>query len=366
MLRRGYGISSFSNEMLKRHRENACLNEYFRVKSEIVQRIGQLNKGGHSHFCSKCDTIKKLIIAENEKVNNCYLRNSKSFKLIEDDDIKGFIAECIEYQTCVLNRTRPTKKTVTSGRASVGKAKQQLGGDSKTSKPGDSPIKGPQRQDQNRAGGKVLTEEKPIPQKPDGINASHNTGEEQAVATKQIANPPTSTSAIIETHEQTFSQSVHPLVSETDTRPSASIRGTPIGEDAPNKTSHAAHVSEDTSNNNILVGTVVDIEKSKNQDEDGKVAVTVTSGAGDISVVRAGPGVKTPIDREPCGAISDGKEPCETKDVMRASIPVSSSDMSAGIDGKDLRSPDEDAHGELSVDVSNDAEITLDEFICSE
>ncbi|SCA83368.1 hypothetical protein PVT01_000008400 [Plasmodium vivax] len=365
MTTRGYGIFGNANNMFKQYR--ACISEYFKVKSEIEQKIGQLKKGGHSHFCRKCRALKEHIIAENERFNNCQLRNSKQLKLIDDDDnIKSFVEECIDNPTCFINRTRSSKKTAAPARASAGKDKQQSGGDSKTSKHGGSPIKVSPGQDKNRASGKVITEEKIIPQKPDGINTPHNSGEAQKEASKQIANTPSSASGRIKTQEQKTSPLVHPPVSETYSRPSASIHGTSDGEYDTNKSSHAVDVSEDKAKNNILVDKVVHIDKFKNQGEGGEVPVIVISDAADISFVRDDPGVKTKVDRGVCGATSDEKEPCQTNAVMRASRTASSSDMSAGIVGKDLRYSDEDARGEVSVDVSNAAEITLDEFICSE
>ncbi|KNA02229.1 hypothetical protein PVNG_04460 [Plasmodium vivax North Korean] len=365
MKTRRYGMSGTATDILRRHRENACINEYYRVKSEIVQKIGELNKGGPSHFCRRCRELKERINAENNK-SNCYLSNSKSLKLIDDYDINGFIKECIEYEACVLNRTRSVEKTVTSGRASTGKDKQQSGRDSKTSKPRSSSIKGPSGQDQNPTDGKALTKVKPMPQNADGMNSSPNSDENQAEATKQIANPPSSTSGTIETQKQKISPSLHPPVSETDSHSSASIHGTSDGAYDSNKPSHAVDVREDKAKNNILVDKIVDIEKFKNQDEGGEVAVIVISGSGDTSVVREDPDVKTPVDRNTCDATTDRKEPCQTNAVMIASRSVSSSDLSSGNVGKDHRASDENARGEHSVHVSNDAEIILDEFTCSE
>ncbi|KMZ79356.1 hypothetical protein PVIIG_06002 [Plasmodium vivax India VII] len=348
MTTRGYRIFGTANNMFKQYREKECIGEYITSKNKIKQQIDELQKSAPSYFCGKCSTIKTHIIAENNRINKCFPSNSKSLKLIEDDDIKGFIEECIDYEACVLKRTRLVKKNCCTRKSIY------------------SPIKGPQRQDHNRAGGKAITKAEPMPQKPDGMDSPRNSGENQAEAIKQITNASASTSGRIETQEKKISPSLHPPVSETDSHSSASIHGTSDGAYDSNKPSHAVDVREDKAKNNILVDKIVDIEKFKNQDEGGEVAVIVISGSGDTSVVREDPDVKTPVDRNTCDATTDRKEPCQTNAVMIASRSVSSSDLSSGNVGKDHRASDENAHGELSVHVSNDAEIILDEFTCSE
>ncbi|CAI7724087.1 PIR protein [Plasmodium vivax] len=351
MLRRGYGISSFSNEMLKRHRENACLNEYFKVKSEIEQKIGQLNKGGHSHFCRKCRALKEHIIAENERFNNCQLRNSKQLKLIDDDDnIKSFVEECIDNPTCFINRTRSSKKIAAPARASAGKDKQQSGGDSKTSKHGGSPIKSLPRKDQNPTDRNVLTKAKPIAHNTDGINASHNSGEAQEEVSQQRANAPASTSGRRKTQEQTLSQSVHHPVSGTDTHPSGSIEGTPNGEDHLSKPNKKIDLRVSTSQSNSPSGQIAKGHGVKNQERDGTAAVTEIFDTGAHAVKGVG--------TDACSEIIGGKETCDEKAVIKDSSHVTSYDASVNLDIIfDEYACSEDDFGELFVSetLSNEA-----------
>ncbi|KNA01631.1 hypothetical protein PVNG_05791, partial [Plasmodium vivax North Korean] len=99
-----YGITGTGNDMLNRYREQECISQYIRSKTKIKQQIDEIQNREPRHFCSRCSAIKEHIHAENNRINKCYLSNSKSLKLVDDDDIKRFIAECIEYHKCVLNR----------------------------------------------------------------------------------------------------------------------------------------------------------------------------------------------------------------------------------------------------------------------
>ncbi|SCA59933.1 VIR protein [Plasmodium vivax] len=332
MVTRRYGISG--SDMFKRYNENACITNYIRVKSEIVQKINELQKKEPSHFCNNCGVIRTHIFAENNKINNCFFSNSKSPKLIDDDDIKRFIQDCIEYKKCVHNRTSSAKKTAAPARASAGKDKQQSGRDSKTSKPGDSPIKGPSGQDQNRANGKALTEAKPIAQKSNGISSPHNSGEAQEDASKQIANPPISTSGRIETQEQRISPSAHRPVSGTGTHPSGSIEGTPKGKDQLLKSTKFVDSGKGTSQSDSTSDQVAKEQNVKNQDSGDGASVT------EITKIRD-PATKG-VDTDACSNTPEGKETCDEKSVIRESAIVS------------------------SVDVSTKLDITLDEYECSE
>ncbi|KMZ87875.1 hypothetical protein PVBG_05812 [Plasmodium vivax Brazil I] len=333
MVTRRYGMSSTASDILKRHKENACITNYIRVKNEIVQKINELQKKEPRQFCSKCDTIKKLIIAENEKVNNCYLRNSKSFKLIEDDDIKDFIEECIDFRTCFHNRTSSAKKTAAPARTSAGKDKQQSGRDSKTSKPGGSPIKSLPGKDQNPTDVKELTKAKPIAHNPDGISASHNAGEAQKESSKQIPNLPASTSGRTETLTQKISQSVHSQVTETDSRPSTSIQGTSDGEDHLSKSNELIDLGKSKSQSDSTSGQIADSHGVKNQERGGSTPDTKISDTGDHAVQGVGTNA--------CSKIVDGVEACDKKVVNRDSATVP------------------------SVDVSIDFDFNLDEYPCS-
>ncbi|KMZ77318.1 hypothetical protein PVIIG_05288 [Plasmodium vivax India VII] len=333
MVTRRYVISG--NDMFKIYRENACISEYFKVKSEIEQKIGQLKKGGHSHFCRKCRALKEHIIAENERFNNCQLRNSKQLKLIDDDDnIKSFVEECIDNPTCFINRTRSSKKTAAPARASAGKDKQQSGGDSKTSKHGGSPIKSLPRKDQNPTDRKVLTKAKPIAHNTDGINASHNSGEAQEEVSHERANAPASTSGRRKTQEQTLSQSVHHPVSGTDTHPSGSIEGTPNGENQLLKSTELIDLGKSTSQSDSTSGQIADGHGVKNQERGGSTPDTKISDTGDLAV--------RDIDTDACSKILDGKKTCDEKAVARDSSPVT------------------------SYDSSTDLDTTLEEYVCSE
>lgn len=332
MVTRRYGISG--SDMFKRYNENACITNYIRVKSEIVQKINELQKKEPSHFCNNCGVIRTHIFAENNKINNCFFSNSKSPKLIDDDDIKRFIQDCIEYKKCVHNRTSSAKKTAAPARASAGKDKQQSGRDSKTSKPGDSPIKGPSGQDQNRASGKALTEAKPIAQKSNGISSPHNSGEAQEDASKQIANPPISTSGRIETQEQRISPSAHRPVSGTGTHPSGFIEGTPKGKDQLLKSTKFVDSGKGTSQSDSTSDQVAKEQNVKNQDSGDGASVT------EITKIRD-PATKG-VDTDACSNTPEGKETCDEKSVIRESAIVS------------------------SVDVSTKLDITLDEYECSE
>ncbi|SCO65239.1 VIR protein [Plasmodium vivax] len=324
MVTRRYGMSSTASDILKRHKENACITNYIRVKNEIVQKINELQKKEPRQFCSKCDTIKKLIIAENEKVNNCYLRNSKSFKLIEDDDIKDFIEECIDFRTCFHNRTSSAKKTAAPARTSAGKDKQQSGRDSKTSKPGGSPIKSLPGKDQNPTDVKELTKAKPIAQKPDGISSPHNSVEAQEEASKQIVNPPSSTSGRTDTQAQKISQSAHPPVSKTDPHPSGSIEGTPNGENQLLKSTQLMGLRISTSQSDSPNGQIAAGQIVKNQDPGDGVSVTEISNTEDHAVQGVG--------TDACSKIVDGEEACDKKIVNRDPAIVPSVDVSIGLD----------------------------------
>ncbi|SCA59914.1 VIR protein [Plasmodium vivax] len=334
MLTRRYGMSGTASDMLKKYMENACISDYYQVKSAIEQQIGELSKGRPSHFCSKCGAIKDNIIAQNEKFNSCYRRNSKLLKLIDDENIKGFMAECIEYRKCVHNRTRPVKNTVTSERASAGKDKQQSRGDSKTSKPGDSRIKGSPGKDQNPTDGKALTKANPIPHNPDGIKSSLNSGEAQKEASKQMSNPPTRTSGIIETQAQKISQSVHSQVTETDPHSSGSIKGTPNGEDHMLKPTKLTDLTISISQSGSPSGEIAKDKIVKNQDSDDGASFTEISDTGDHVVKGVG--------TDACSKTQDGKETCDEEAVVKDSSPVTSNDASTKLD------------------------ITPDEYACSE
>ncbi|SCA83500.1 VIR protein [Plasmodium vivax] len=333
MSRGWYGITGTGNDMINRYREQECISQYIRSKTKIKQQIDEIQNREPRHFCRRCRALKEHIHAENNKIN-CYFSNSKSLKLIEDDDIKGFMAECIDYPTCFLNRTRSSKKTVVPARASAGKDKQQSGGYSKTSKHGGSPIKGSPGQDKNSARGNVLTEEKKIPHKPDGISASHNSGEAQEEASKQITNLPASTSGRRDTQEQTLSQSVHPQVSETDSHANGSIKGTPNGEGDLLKPTKLIDLRISTSESGSPGSQIAEDHGVKNQDRDRSAAVTEIpdTGAHDIKGV----------DTDACSKIIDGKKTCDEKAVARDSSPVT------------------------SYDSSTDLDTTLEEYVCSE
>ncbi|SCA60002.1 VIR protein [Plasmodium vivax] len=324
MSRGWYGITGTGNDMLNRYREQECISQYIRSKTKIKQQIDEIQNREPRHFCSRCSAIKEHIHAENNRINKCYLSNSKSLKLVDDDDIKRFIEECTEYPKCVRNRTHPVKKTVTSEKASVRKAKQQSGGDSKTSKHGGSPIKGPSEQDKNRSGGKVLTEEKPIPHKTGGINSSRNSGEAQEDASKQLANPPASTTGRIETQEQTISPSVHPPGSETDTHPSGSIEGTPNGENQLLKPTQVIDLGKTTSQSDSLSGQIAKDQIVKNRDSGDAASFTEISDTGDSAIK----GVGTVA----CSRILDAKGTCAEKAIIRESSPVTSYGASTKLD----------------------------------
>ncbi|KMZ77360.1 hypothetical protein PVIIG_05508 [Plasmodium vivax India VII] len=329
-----YGMSGTAGNILKRYMENACIVDYHKVKSAIEQQIGVLSTGGPSHFCNKCGPIKTHILAENKKFNSCYLRNSKLLKLIDDEGIKGFIEDCSDYPKCVLNRKRFAKKPVTSEKVTAGKDKQQSRGDSKTSKPGDSTIKGPPGQDQSPIGGKALTNAKPIPHHPDGINASHNAGEAQKGASKQIANLPASSSGRTETQAQKISQSVHSQVTETDSHPSASMHGTSDSEDHLLKPTKLIDLRISTSESGSSSSQIAEDHGVKNQDLGDGASVTEITKIGDPATK----GVGTDI----CSNAPDGKESCDKIAVIRdpAIVP--------------------------SVDVSIVLDFNLDEYPCSE
>ncbi|KMZ95175.1 hypothetical protein PVMG_05093 [Plasmodium vivax Mauritania I] len=345
MLRRGYGITGTANDMLKKYRENECITNYFRVKTEIEQQIDELQKLEPRFFCRKCVTLKELIVAENKRFNKCYLSNSRQLKLIDNEDnIKSFTEECIEYQKCVHNRTPSVRKNVRSGRAPTGKAMHQSGGDSKTSKHGGSTIKGPSGQDQKGAGGKALTKANPIPQNPDGINSSRNSGEAQDEASKIITNLPSSTSGRMETQAQKLSQSVHHPVSGTDTHPSGSIEGTPNGQDHLLKYNQLIDLGKGTSQSNSPSDQVAEGQVLKNQDPGDVTSITEITNIGDpaIKVVDKVPVVRSSVDRVACSNTPDGKETCDEKAVIKDSSPVT------------------------SYDVSTDVDFNLDEYPCSE
>ncbi|KMZ88487.1 hypothetical protein PVBG_05445 [Plasmodium vivax Brazil I] len=333
MTTRGYGIFGTANNMFIQYREKKCISEYIKSKAEIEQQIDKLQKTEPSHFCSKCVAMKERIHAENNKINNCHLSNSKSLKLI-DDNIKDFIEECIEYPKCVLNRTSSIKKTVTSERASAGKDKQQSRGDSKTSKPGDSRIKGSPGKDQNPTDGKALTKANPIPHNPDGIKSSLNSGEAQKEASKQMSNPPTRTSGIIETQAQKISQSVHSQVTETDPHSSGSIKGTPNGEDHMLKPTKLTDLTISISQSGSPSGEIAKDKIVKNQDSDDGASFTEISDTGDHVVKGVG--------TDACSKTQDGKETCDEEAVVKDSSPVTSNDASTKLD------------------------ITPDEYACSE
>ncbi|KMZ92846.1 hypothetical protein PVMG_01432 [Plasmodium vivax Mauritania I] len=244
------------------------------------------------------------------------------------------MAECIEYRKCVHNRTRPVKNTVTSERASAGKDKQQSRRDSKTSKPGVSQIKGPPGQDQNPTDGKALTKAKPMPQNADGMNSPRNSGENQAEATKQIANPPSTTSGTIETQKQKILQSVHPQVSETDPHLSGSSKGTPNEEDDLFKSTQLRDLGKSISQSDPPNGQIAEGHGVKNQERGGSTPVTKISATGD----HADKGV----DTDACSKILDGKKTCDEKAVTKDSNPVT------------------------SYDASTDLDTTLEEYVCSE
>ncbi|KMZ91960.1 hypothetical protein PVMG_06078 [Plasmodium vivax Mauritania I] len=320
-----YGMSGTAGNILKRYMENACIVDYHKVKSAIEQQIGVLSTGGPSHFCNKCGAIKDNIIAQNEKFNSCYRRNSKLLKLIDDEGIKGFIEDCSDYPKCVLNRKRFPKKPVTSEKATAGKDKQQSRGYSKTSKPGGSTIKGPPGQDQSPIGGKALTKAKPIPHHPNGINASHNAGEAQKGASKQIANLPASTSGRTETQAQKISQSVHSQVTETDSHPSASMHGTSDGEDHLLKPTKLIDLRISTSESGSSSSQIAEDYGVKNQDLGDGASVTEITKIGDPATK----GVGTDI----CSNTPDGKESCDKIAVIRdPAIIVPSVDVSIGLD----------------------------------
>ncbi|SCA60073.1 VIR protein [Plasmodium vivax] len=345
MLRRGYGITGTANDMLKKFRENECITNYFRVKTEIEQQIDELQKLEPRFFCRKCVTLKELIVAENKRFNKCYLSNSRQLKLIDNEEnIKSFTEECIEYQKCVHNRTPSVRKNVRSGRAPTGKAMHQSRGNSKTSKPGSLQIKGPSGQDQKGAGGKALTKANPIPQNPDGINSSRNSGEAQDEASKIITNLPSSTSGRMETQAQKLSQSVHHPVSGTDTHPSGSIEGTPNGQDHLLKYNQLIDLGKGTSQSNSPSDQVAEGQVLKNQDPGDVTSITEITNIGDpaIKVVDKVPVVRSSVDRVACSNTPDGKETCDEKAVIKDSSPVP------------------------SYDVSTDVDFNLDEYPCSE
>ncbi|CAI7723886.1 PIR protein [Plasmodium vivax] len=103
------GVFNIYSDSFRRYKEPECINNYDNFQKEIKSKITALRDP--QNFCTKCQKIKQDIINKNNQLNDCYTHKLLRNRLINDDEIKKFMGNCLESPNCSYNGTSNIRKS---------------------------------------------------------------------------------------------------------------------------------------------------------------------------------------------------------------------------------------------------------------